>query len=318
MQKLGIIIPYAPDVRFQLTTLLQSWLDAVANGLRTLQKKRYTDYLHEKVEEASLHDMMTGLLSRKGLLRQLQKTVETGKRCGLLLVTIGRMLAADLNAKSDAFTMIQAEMLIANALSLMSGQAMQAARIDETHFALLFPLQKGDRLDAITEQLITQLDVFLRKMQESTAYAYLPELVYESGIVHDFSKENLAAQIRALDEKAAQSLGRRTADAGQLERLRRELHLAPQLDWTLPGMARQLGISVSYLQKRYKQVFGIGFIDDLITARIGRAKVLLLVTDLRVSEVAERCGYQNPTHFMRQFKEKTGMTPSAFREGTGI
>ncbi len=308
------VISYREGYQFQITPLLVSWLDAVANGLRTLQKKRYTDHLHEKIEETSLHDVMTGLLSRKGLLLQLTEIVATGKCCGLLLITIGRMLAANLNNAADGYTMIQAEMLIANALQLMSNTTMQAARIDETHFAFLFPLAEHDRLDAVSEHLITKIDVFLRKMQESTAYAYLPELVYERGIVADSPKEFLAEQITLLDKKAAETTGRRTADAGQLERLRRELHLAPQLDWTMSGMAKQLGISVSYLQKLYGRVFGIGFMDDLIAARIEKAKQLLTMSDLRVNEVAEQCGYQNSTHFMRQFKGKIGVTPSQYRE----
>lgn len=307
------VISYEKDVQFQLTTLLPNWLDAVANGLRTLQKKRYTDYLHEKVEEASLHDVMTGLLSRKGLLRQLESDMQTGQQ-GLLLVTIGRLLAVAPDRDADAFTFVQAEILIANALQLMSGPTRYPARLDGTHFALAFSMRENERLDAVTEQLVTQLDLFLRKMQESPAYAYFPEVVYDSCIVADASKGFLAERVAVLDEKAAQSAGRRTADAGQLERLHRELHLAPQLDWTLPGMAKALCISVSYLQKRYKQAFGIGFMEDLIEARIEKAKHLLTATDLRIGEIAEQCGYRNASHFMRQFRDKTGMTPSAFRE----
>ena len=49
-------------------------------------------------------------------------------------------------------------------------------------------------------------------------------------------------------------------------------------------------------------------------AVIGMAKKLLLTTDLRISEVASSCGYQNATHFMRQFRTKTGMSPSEFRD----
>ena len=44
------------------------------------------------------------------------------------------------------------------------------------------------------------------------------------------------------------------------------------------------------------------------------AKQLLKTTDLRINEVASSCGYQNSTHFMRQFKEKTGISPSEYRK----
>ena len=53
--------------------------------------------------------------------------------------------------------------------------------------------------------------------------------------------------------------------------------------------------------------------QDLIEARINAARQLLTATDLPVHEIAAACGYQNATHFMRQFKEITGLTPSAYR-----
>ena len=53
--------------------------------------------------------------------------------------------------------------------------------------------------------------------------------------------------------------------------------------------------------------------DDIINTRIDMTKHLLSSTDLQINEIASACGYQNSTHFMRQFKEKVGMTPSKFR-----
>ena len=101
---------------------------------------------------------------------------------------------------------------------------------------------------------------------------------------------------------------------GELKKLRREMHKAPELDWNLGELAKRLNISKSYVQKLYKENFGISYIDDLIAARMGMAKNLLKNTDLRINEVAVSCGYQNPTHFMRQFKERCGVTAAQFRK----
>ena len=54
--------------------------------------------------------------------------------------------------------------------------------------------------------------------------------------------------------------------------------------------------------------------DDVITARISKAKSLLLHTDLRIHEIALQCGYQNESHFMRQFKVKCGVTAMQYRK----
>ena len=83
------VISYDRGHHFQISPLLKSWLDAISNGLRTLQKKMYTDYLQSKVDEASLHDMMTDLLSKKGLLRRMNEAALNGRPHGLVLMTVG-------------------------------------------------------------------------------------------------------------------------------------------------------------------------------------------------------------------------------------
>ena len=45
-----------------------------------------------------------------------------------------------------------------------------------------------------------------------------------------------------------------------------------------------------------------------------KAKKLLQYTDLRIQEIAVQCGYQNVSHFMRQFKDKCGITAMQYRK----
>jgi transcriptional regulator GlxA family with amidase domain len=47
--------------------------------------------------------------------------------------------------------------------------------------------------------------------------------------------------------------------------------------------------------------------------RLGLATELLLNTSLPVSEICFECGFENPTHFSRVFKERTGLSPAQFR-----
>ena len=54
--------------------------------------------------------------------------------------------------------------------------------------------------------------------------------------------------------------------------------------------------------------------DDVIEARIAKAMQLLEFSDLRIQEIALQCGYNNESHFMRQFKEKVGMTALRYRQ----
>jgi len=67
------------------------------------------------------------------------------------------------------------------------------------------------------------------------------------------------------------------------------------------------------LSKAFKQINGMNFIDYLILLRMDKAKELLIGTDLKVNEIAERIGYQ-PSYFIRLFKKYEDMTPGQFRE----
>lgn len=54
--------------------------------------------------------------------------------------------------------------------------------------------------------------------------------------------------------------------------------------------------------------------QDLIDARIARAKTLLANKELDTVQLAEALGYNDQYHFIRQFKARTGQTPGAYRK----
>jgi len=90
--------------------------------------------------------------------------------------------------------------------------------------------------------------------------------------------------------------------------------LDPTLINELEEIMRRIGISRSHFQRVYKELFSISCGDDVIRARIEKSKQLLVYTDLRIQEIALQCGYSNESHFMRQFKDKCGITATQFRK----
>ncbi len=98
--------------------------------------------------------------------------------------------------------------------------------------------------------------------------------------------------------------------------LRKEIYDQPQLDWTVEKMSNQVHMSGSYLQNLYKRFFQESCMNDVIRARIERAKELLRHTDMTVQMVSESCGYKNVEHFTRQLKRMEGLTPLHYRQNT--
>ena len=100
----------------------------------------------------------------------------------------------------------------------------------------------------------------------------------------------------------------------RFERIRRRIYMHPQQQLGVTEIAKELSVSVSYFQHQYKQLFGTNFKRDLTAARMEYAKYLLFSTDYCIYRVAELCGYENDVHFMRVFKQETGVTPSTYRK----
>ncbi|MBR1741715.1 MAG: helix-turn-helix transcriptional regulator, partial [Lachnospiraceae bacterium] len=68
-----------------------------------------------------------------------------------------------------------------------------------------------------------------------------------------------------------------------------------------------------YASRIFKKETGRSFKQYLIDKRIEEAKKLLLNSDLPISTVSDRVGYENYSYFTRLFKKETGMTPVDFR-----
>lgn len=52
--------------------------------------------------------------------------------------------------------------------------------------------------------------------------------------------------------------------------------------------------------------------------RIEKAKELLISTDEKIVEISQMVGIENTNHFIRLFKEKTGVTPLTYRRETPV
>lgn len=83
--------------------------------------------------------------------------------------------------------------------------------------------------------------------------------------------------------------------------------------WTVKDMAELAFLSPSRFHTLYRTAFGISPVDDLIRARIDTAKTRLCNSDETVAHLSEQLGYRNVTHFCRQFKKLTGLTPMEYR-----
>jgi transcriptional regulator GlxA family with amidase domain len=100
------------------------------------------------------------------------------------------------------------------------------------------------------------------------------------------------------------------------ELLRRLLRAKDRMDaashehWPVARLARVSGVSEAHFARSFKQAFGVPPHRYLLTRRIERATALLRDTELPITEIAFRTGWESLGTFGRTFRDITGESPS--------
>lgn len=79
-------------------------------------------------------------------------------------------------------------------------------------------------------------------------------------------------------------------------------------------VADYIHMNPDYLDRLFKKEFGLSVSQYIKEKKIDYAKMLLRTTNLSVSEIAQRLGYINLSHFTASFKQITNMTPVNYRK----
>lgn len=99
----------------------------------------------------------------------------------------------------------------------------------------------------------------------------------------------------------------------RIEEIRQSLteHLDCRL--TQAEIAKQFHISLTALKRMFRNMYGITLDAYLREQRISAAKQLLLETELPVSEIAHRVGYESHSQFTSVFRSCEGQPPAEYR-----
>ncbi len=82
----------------------------------------------------------------------------------------------------------------------------------------------------------------------------------------------------------------------------------------LEEIAQKVHLTKNYLCTVFSKDTGNTIFEVLNEIRIKNAKTQLEYTDLRISEIAYNCGFENIGFFIKKFKEAVGVTPAKFRK----
>jgi len=129
--------------------------------------------------------------------------------------------------------------------------------------------------------------------------------------------EHIAALLALAAGPGSQSDPRPDLFKALLYSLRDRLHEA---DLSPLALAAEHGISRRSLHYAFARA-GTTFVEQLMSLRLERARELLSdprLADVPISEVAARCGFMDPSHFARRFRQRFAQAPAQFRRPTRV
>lgn len=89
---------------------------------------------------------------------------------------------------------------------------------------------------------------------------------------------------------------------------------ACERDMSMSMIESEFGMSRKKAGAIVRQLTDMSFREYVVYLRIERAKLLLLNTGLSVNLIAEKCGYESASYFIKSFKGVTGMTPGQYQK----
>ena len=81
---------------------------------------------------------------------------------------------------------------------------------------------------------------------------------------------------------------------------------------TIRDLAADLYVSPRHINRILQALYHCSFVDKLIMTRLENAKHQLRYSKMRVSEIAEKCGFRTVSYFNTSFRRHFGYTPSQY------
>lgn len=233
--------------------------------------------------------MVSSVAHFGGCFREEQAGEESGDRQILNLREMENLLIR--RDRRGILNELKREMDVRSSMHRLSEHTLHTLRKEVTQAVYAHMLKEGMQVTrAVGDEAFDRLaDNACRSPMDLIRWAnYLLEKTFQT--LEELSRtDTLVERVNAyISAHYAEPLGR--------DEIAAAFHLTPQ-----------------YLAKLYSKKTGRFLMDALREYRLEQARKLLTQSDLTVSEVAMRIGFDNFSYFSTLFKKETGMTPQQYR-----
>ena len=155
------------------------------------------------------------------------------------------------------------------------------------------------------------LDGAAKRLYESVSGGIMGDELFVLGALYAFFGALAARRDEArLDAPAPRLRGKAEQLKPALEYI--ETHYGQPI--TLEALARLTGLSPKYFCRFFRAIVHRSPIDYVNYYRIECASSFLTDTDMTVAEIAQHCGYNDSSFFIKQFRKYKGTTPRRYRQ----
>ena len=102
--------------------------------------------------------------------------------------------------------------------------------------------------------------------------------------------------------------------SGRIREIQRYIEANFSQDLQIGELAQKFYMNHCYLTHLFKKQVGYSPKQYLLLNRLSYAQELLETTDLPIFQIAFQCGFGDPNHFIRTFRENFGLSPNQFRQ----
>lgn len=155
------------------------------------------------------------------------------------------------------------------------------------------------------ERLYTETKIEIKDTKEVTI-----QNIIDSDNIHDIL-EVINKIIDSINSYLAEP---QDDSALPIKKVKRYISLNYDKDLYLDLLGQEVGLSAAYLSELFKKEEGIGINHYIKSVRMNEARELLLKTNLKISQIAQKVGYQNYPYFIKLFRQEMGIPPEEYRQ----
>jgi two-component system response regulator YesN len=327
-------------------------LEAVSYILKTEGRQKIIEAITKAIEQIrarnSLADLEKAMISQKAsdrpyLLRELTESLISGDRTASLCLALAQLCpgldvnrpllvaAASINGaeKPDLLDKSRFFMILEERCAHHLGRHFRVVLGETTRWKILFLIQPTrepadwNRLahlargsfEAIQSVCMEEHNIYLSVILDTQSRSiWSVRQAYEklTAILNESMNYGAGIRLVSMSDEPQGSLTDEIQAVAMVRTIMEEHYDKPL---SLTYLASQVYLNPSYLSRLFKRQTGMTLIGFLSQTRLEKARDLLMTTNMKVSDVAARAGYESPSYFNQAFKKATGLSPMDFRAG---